>query len=161
MPEDILAFINLESRLLDSWALDEWLALFHEDGRYWLPIEEDSDPTTTASLIHDDLQGLSIRVEQLMRQDRISQRPRSETVHFVTNLELVEHDRARATARYNQLVVELRGGDWLQQGLGRPRLYPGKCRLSLVRETGAWKIAEKRLLLLGRRQPLEGLSFLL
>lgn len=158
--DEIEAFVHRECRLLDSWELDAWRDLFHVDGVYWLPMEEESDPRVTSSIIYDDLQGLSIRVEQLMRQSRISQKPRSDLIHFVTNLE-VEEAGDRVIARYNQQVEELRSGDWLQQGLGEFRRYPGRCRLTLVRDGDGWKILEKKLTLLGRRQPVEGLSFLI
>ncbi|MDB5453275.1 MAG: 3-phenylpropionate/cinnamic acid dioxygenase subunit beta [Caulobacteraceae bacterium] len=160
MRATIEAFVNRECALLDTWELDAWRDLFHEDGVYWLPMDEASDPRFTSSIIYDDLQGLSIRVEQLMRQNRISQKPRSETIHFVTNL-AVEETAGGVVATYNQQVEELRSGDWLQQGLGEFRRYPGRCRLTLVRDGDGWKIMEKKLILLGRKQPIEGLSFLL
>lgn len=161
MSDDILALVHLEARLLDSWRLDEWLALFHPTGTYWLPIDEDSDPRVASSIAHEDFQGLAIRVEQLMRQRRISQEPRTETIHFISNIDVTQAGAAAAVVHYNLLITELRSGDWRQRGLGQTRLYPGRCRLTLLREAGAWLITEKQLVLLGRRQPVEGLSYLL
>lgn len=160
MADALLALVHREARLLDSWQLDDWLALFHPDGRYWLPIEEGSDPRTTSSVIYDDVHGLAIRVEQLMRQNRISQQPRSETIHFITNVE-AQDGGDRATVHYNLLLTELRSGDWRQQGLGQIRQHPGRVKLELRRVDGEWKILEKCLVLLERSQPIEGLSYLL
>jgi len=161
MSAELLALVHREARLLDDWKLDDWLALFAPDGVYWLPIEEGSDPVRVASIIYDDVQLMAIRVEQLMRQNRISQTPRSETIHFITNVEVESEDGDTAVVRYNLLISELRSGDWRQNGLGQIRQHPGRVRLEAVRSDGEWKIREKRLLLLARQQPLEGLSYLL
>jgi 3-phenylpropionate/cinnamic acid dioxygenase small subunit len=161
MSAELLALVHREAHLLDAWELDEWLALFAPDGIYWLPMEEGSDPKRVASIIHDDIHGLAIRVEQLMRQNRISQQPRSETIHFVTNCEVEAESPETAVVRYNLLITELRTGDWRQNGLGEMRQHPGRVRLEAVRVNGDWKIREKRLILLARQQPLEGLSYIL
>lgn len=161
MQDELRAFAYREADLIDGWQLDEWLALFASDGIYWLPIDEDSDPTKVASILHDDIHGMAIRVEQLMRQDRISQQPRSEIIHFITNVIVEGAEADRAVVRYNLLLAELRSGDWRQRGLGEIRQHPGRVRLQLIRHNGVWKIREKRVVLLERRQPLEGLSYLL
>jgi len=159
--DDLQAFVHHEARLIDDWHLDEWLKLFAPDGVYWLPIEEDSDPTRVASIAYDDIHGLAIRVEQLMRQNRISQQPRSEILHFITNFTVDEAAQASAVLSYNLLITELRSGDWRQKGLGDVRTHPGRVRMELIRMGEDWKIREKRLVLLARQQPVEGLSYIL
>lgn len=161
MSADLLALVHREADLLDRWQLDEWRDLFAPDGVYWLPIDEHSDPRRVASIIHDDIHGLAIRVEQLMRQNRVSQSPRSETIHFITNIIVESQGDASAVVRYNLLVNELRTGDWRQNGLGQNRQHPGRVRLELSRVDGQWKIREKRLVLLARNRPVEGLSLIL
>lgn len=161
MSADLLTLVHHEAHLLDTWQLDEWRELFAPDGTYWLPIDENSDPRRVASIIHDDIHGLAIRVEQLMRQSRISQSPRSETVHFITNFVVAQQSEDSAVVRYNLLVNELRTGDWRQHGLGQIRQHPGRVRLELSRVDGQWKIREKRLVLLARSRPIEGLSLIL
>lgn len=161
MAEQLLALAYREAQLLDDWLLDEWLALFSADGIYWLPIEDESDPTKVASILYEDIHGMAIRVEQLLRQNRISQQPRSETIHFITNPLFEELEQDRAVLRYNLLLNELRSGDWRQRGLGDIRQHPGRVRLEFTRVDETWKIREKRLVLLARAQPVEGLSYLL
>ncbi len=36
---DLIGFVIHEARLLDELRFDEWLDLFTEDGRYWMPLE--------------------------------------------------------------------------------------------------------------------------
>ena len=37
--QDLSDFVLREVRLLDDLRFDDWLALFAEDGRYWMPLE--------------------------------------------------------------------------------------------------------------------------
>jgi benzoate/toluate 1,2-dioxygenase subunit beta len=157
----VTAFVHREAQLLDDWQLDDWLALFDEDGVYWLPIDETSDPRSVSSIVHEDKVGLALRVEQLMRQDRISQDPRSETIHQITNVMVTAQEAREVRLCYNLLVLELRSGDWRQYGLGDIRLYPGRCEMRLRRNGDQLSLLEKRLNLLQRRLPVESLSFLL
>lgn len=161
MSADLIALVHHEAHLLDTWQLDEWRELFAPDGIYWLPIDENSDPRRVASIVYDDIHGLAIRVEQLMRQNRISQSPRSETIHFITNVTIESESADTAVVRYNLLITELRTGDWRQNGLGEIRQHPGRVRLETSRVDGQWKIREKRLVLLARNRPVEGLALIL
>jgi len=38
-PQDLASFVQYEARLIDEQRFDEWLDLFAEDGRYWMPLE--------------------------------------------------------------------------------------------------------------------------
>lgn len=147
-----------EARLLDEWRLDEWLALYASDARYWLPIDESADPNVVTSLVYETRQILELRVEQLMRQDRHSQTPRSELMRTISNVEI---DEDALSANYCLLAVEVRSGDWRQRGLGEKRLFAGRSRLRLRLDDGALRIIAKEIVLLDRRQPIEGLSFIL
>lgn len=162
LEREITGLVFKEARLLDEWKLDDWLALFAEDATYWIPMDERGDPTKVASIIFDEKTGLVIRVEQLMRQNRTAQSPRSEIVHQVSNLEIdLAADGNAADADYNLSVIELRTGDWRQKGLGTKRFYVGRCKLRLKNVGGKWLIDRKTIILLERHQPVESLSFLL
>lgn len=43
------AFLFREARLLDERRLDDWLALFTDDSRYWIPSGAGADPTPRRS----------------------------------------------------------------------------------------------------------------
>ena len=48
--KDLVDFVYREARLLDEMRYDEWLALFTEDGYYWMPAEwRQTDPVLQPS----------------------------------------------------------------------------------------------------------------
>lgn len=161
MSGEIEAFVYREARLLDEWRLEEWSALFTDDGVYWIPIDENADPSLEASIIYDNRRRREMRVDQLIGHGaRASQHPRSETVHIIGNLE-IEEQGEEALARYNALIVESRPGDWRLEAFGDQRLLAARCSLKLRREDGAWKIAEKKTVLTVRRQPIDALTVII
>lgn len=159
--KQITRLLHREARLLDDWALDEWLTLFTEDGTYWVPIDPDSDPALVASIVYDNSMRRALRVEQAIREKRAAQTPRSRTVHFYGNLEVNEEGAASASARASYLLIETRAGDWRQAGMGNKSIYAGHVFFNLRRVGADWKIAEKRIVLIDRNLPIEGLFFLL
>jgi 3-phenylpropionate/cinnamic acid dioxygenase small subunit len=161
MTHEIQTLVQHESKLLDAGQLDDWLDLYTSDATYWVPIDEKADPLKESSVIYDDHLRLSMRVEQIMRQKRVSQTPGSQSMRMVSNMDIAETSATEAQAHFALLVIEVRSGDWRQQGLGETRLFPGHCTLSLRLEEGQWKIQNKTIVLLNRRQPIVGLSFIL
>jgi 3-phenylpropionate/cinnamic acid dioxygenase small subunit len=158
MKQDIHDLVLKEARLLDEWRLDEWLGLYAADARYWLPIDENASPDAVTSLVYETRQILELRVEQLARQARPSQTPRSELMRTISNLEIDADD---LSARFCLLAVEVRSGDWRQRGLGEKRLFAGRCLMRVRAEADGLRIVHKQIVLLDRRQPIEGLSFIL
>lgn len=161
MTQAIQTLVQLESKLLDAGQLDDWLKLYTDDATYWLPIDENADPLKDSSVVFDNRLRMEMRVEQIMRQKRVSQTPGSQSMRMVSNLDITEISATQAEARFALLVVEVRSGDWRQQGLGETQLYPGHCTLKLRLEGGHWKISNKTIVLLNRKQPIVGLSFIL
>ena len=161
MTHPIEALILRECELLDAGRLDEWLELDASDASYWIPIDENADPLKDSSVIYDDRQRLAMRVEQIMRQNRVAQSPSSNTLHMVSNLRIDDSAVNACEARFSMLVIEVRSGDWRQQGLGESRLFPGHCTMRFTKQDEKWMIQSKTLVLLNRKQPIVGLSFLL
>lgn len=161
--QQIYKAIYKEARLLDDWLLDDWVDLFEEDAIYWVPLDPDSNPREVPSIFYDDKVGMQIRVEQLLRQNRLSQTPRSETIRAISNIEILEHSDTTARARYVMVLYETRTGDWRQFGLGQLNQHVGTCFLDFCRSrsSNSWKIKCKKLVLLQREQPFAGLSFIL
>lgn len=161
LKQTIEALILRECRLLDQGLLDEWLQMYTQDAIYWLPIDENADPLSDSSIIYDNRLRLEVRVEQFVRQKRVSQAPGSQSMRMVSNLDVEAQGENQARARFSMLVLEVRSGDWRQQGLGEMQMFPGHCTLDLRREDGQWRIAGKTFVLLNRKQPIVGLSFIL
>jgi benzoate/toluate 1,2-dioxygenase beta subunit len=154
------ALLFLEARLLDEWLLEEWLELFADECRYWVPCLVEA-PDREPSLIYEDRAGMEERVYRLTRTPAHAQAPRSRTQHNVTNVEVLERAEDRATVRCNVVVYEQRPGDTSQVGLGVPRSFAGRCEYRLRREQQAWRIASKKVDLLDRELPQYNLTFLL
>jgi p-cumate 2,3-dioxygenase beta subunit len=95
-------FLFEEADLLDQWKLDEWLALFTDDARYYVPPTDlrgdDADPNTSLFYVCDDRNRMNERVTRLKKAGAHSEWPRSKTRHLVSNVR-VTHDREMIRAR--------------------------------------------------------------
>ena len=84
--EDLL---SLEGDLLDSWRLDDWLALYTEDAHYHVPPADvdgdNADPDRSLFYVFDDAIRLRERVVRLNKKAAHSEWPRSKVRHLVTN----------------------------------------------------------------------------
>lgn len=161
MTHPVEKLIYQEARLLDQGLLDDWLALYTPQATYWVPIDEHVDPLQESSIIFDNHLRLQMRVEQIMRQARVAQNPSSYMLRMISNLELETLCDDRVIARFAMLLTEVRSGDWRQQGLGTLRQLPAHCELEAVHVDGVWKIDRKKIVLLNRKQPIFGLSFII
>jgi 3-phenylpropionate/cinnamic acid dioxygenase small subunit len=82
--QQLIDFILGEARLLDQQRFDEWVDLFAEDGRYWMPLEwSQTDPRLTSSLMYEDKFLLTIRAQRLKGNRTYSQKPRSRCHHLL------------------------------------------------------------------------------
>ncbi|MDQ2803036.1 MAG: nuclear transport factor 2 family protein, partial [Pseudomonadota bacterium] len=92
---ELARFIYREARLLDEKRWDEWLALFTEDGCYWVPLTRDQpDGVNHTSLAYEDTLLLRLRIERLKRRPP-SQHPPSWSQH-VLQAPALEHADDRA-----------------------------------------------------------------
>jgi len=147
-PED---FIAAEAALLDAGRFDDWLALFTEDGHYWVPLlgAAQVDPYSHNSLAYEDRLLLQLRVDRLKNPRAHSQHPASQCQH-VLQRSAIEHEDAvtgELTLRTPFIYIEARGDDQV--------LLAGTCRHRLVRTPDGWAIRQKRVDLLnaGRALP--------
>lgn len=104
-------FLYAEAALLDSWRLDEWLALFDPvEGGYYMPTTDlpDGDPRSMLYLIADDMPKLRSRVEQLLGGLTWAENPRSRTRHMVNNVRIAGTDGDVLRVRANFVVYRMR-----------------------------------------------------
>ena len=85
LERELADFVAAEAALLDAGRYDEWLALFAEDGRYWVPLQgaRQADPHRHNSLAYEDRLLLALRVERLKNPRAHSQHPRSSCQHVL------------------------------------------------------------------------------
>jgi 3-phenylpropionate/cinnamic acid dioxygenase small subunit len=140
---DALAdFVAMEAALLDAGRLDDWLALFSDDGRYWVPLlgARQTDPHSHQSIAFEDRLLLQLRIERLKNPRAHSQHPRSHCQHVLQRPTIEHADAGTALLRTPFIYVEARGDAQL--------MLAGSCRHVLVAELAGWRIREKRIDLL-------------
>jgi 3-phenylpropionate/cinnamic acid dioxygenase small subunit len=147
---EIETFLVHEARVLDERRYEDWLALFTEDGWYWVPVQEgQADPKETVSLIYDDRRLLETRVRRLAQTKLHAQEPKSRTSRIVTNVSVEARDDAGATVRSKFIVTEYRRGAQIA--------YAGTYFHRLVRRGGQFRIAWKRVDIVNSEDALPGL----
>lgn len=141
---ELLDFVAQEARLLDAGRLDDWLALFAQDGRYWVPLQGAAQADTGGhnSLADEDRLLLALRVERLKHPRAHSQHPPSRCQHVLQRPTVVHADEAAGCYELHTpfLYIEARAGQ--QTVLG------GSVRHRLVRGPDGTRIQLKRVDLL-------------
>jgi 3-phenylpropionate/cinnamic acid dioxygenase small subunit len=148
-PRDVVAH---EAALLDEKRFDEWLALFSEDGHYWVPLlgAAQADPFSHNSLAYEDRLLLQLRVERLKNPRAHSQHPASHSQHVLQPSRIEHQGGDEVRLRTPFLYVEARGEDQV--------LLSGTARHHLVRTPGGWRIREKRIDLLNAARALPAIQ---
>ena len=151
---ELVDFVADEAALLDAGRWDEWLALFADDGRYWVPLlgARQADPHSHNSIAYEDRLLLALRVERLKNPRAHSQHPRSSCQHVLQRSRIEPAERSAETLclRTPFLYVEAQGEHQL--------MLAGCCRHRIARVGGAWKIREKRVDLLNPERPLPAIQ---
>ena len=137
---EIEEYLFHEARLLDERRFEEWMALFTDDGIYWVPTEEgQSSGLETHSIFYDDKALMDVRIRRLDHPLNYAQTPPSRTRHVIGNV-VVEDESGTAGeihVRSSLVAVEYhRGGQ---------RVFAGDCRHRLRREDGGLRIVAKRV----------------
>lgn len=137
---ELVQFVYREASLLDQARYTEWLDLFADDGRYWMPLSHgQTDVKLHTSLMLEDKLLLGIRIERLAGARTYSQQPPSRCHHLLQQPEVLSRDDAagRYQLRTSFHYVETRKDDQF--------LLAGWATHDLVRVEGALRIALKRV----------------
>jgi p-cumate 2,3-dioxygenase beta subunit len=106
-------FLYLEAALLDRWNVDEWLALWTEDGRYIIPTNDnpDADPDNDLMYVNHDLpllRGLTVRLKSVRAHREY---PWSKTRHLVSNVRILGEEGDDLLAEAAFVVWRFRNQD--------------------------------------------------
>jgi len=133
-------FLYHQAETLDNTDWEAWLALFTEDGTYWMPAKpEDTDPDGIPSIFYEDRYLMRTRVRRLLHPRAWSQSPKNSTSHVVSNV-IVELDDPKSgvvKARSKFHVVEFRLDD--------TRYFAGTYRHELTRSPDGFRIRRQRV----------------
>ena len=144
-------FLYLEAELLDERKLREWLELFTDDARYWMPIRH--NPLERPREISDELskpgegyyfddnkENLRLRVERVYSKSAWSELPPSRTRHLITNVRVKKSTASEIEVHSNFLVYRTRME-------ADKDLFVGARRDILRRIDGSFKIARRTIIL--------------
>jgi 3-phenylpropionate/cinnamic acid dioxygenase small subunit len=140
----LFEFVAHEARLLDARRWDDWLSLFTEDGRYWVPLAgaAQADRDTHNSLADEDRLLLSLRIERLKNPRAHSEHPPTRCQHVLQPAAILSQDAGAGTYELHTPFVyfESRGE--------RRIILAGSYRHQLIRVAGQIRIRLKRVDLL-------------
>jgi dibenzofuran dioxygenase beta subunit len=149
LQHEIEQFLYREARLLDEQRFEEWLGLFTEDTRYWIPIRETaadlpagvpSDDAIAVAHIDDDRAHLKMRVDRLGTRLAHAEIPPSRTRRLIANVEITEGTGDELTVASNFIVYQARKerSEFLIVGKREDRLRRGG---------SGWLIARRKVVL--------------
>ncbi len=141
--DDLIAFVYEEARLIDEKRFEQWLALFADDGCYWIPLVPDQqDGVDHASLMYEDRLLLQLRIERMRNPRAFSLQPESRCLHVLQCPEIVSmgDDGNTYLTRTRYIYVETHGDE--------QQMYACTAEHTLVLQDGVLRIRQKRVNLL-------------
>jgi 3-phenylpropionate/cinnamic acid dioxygenase small subunit len=138
--EALADFIIHEARLLDARKFRDWMALFADDGSYWVPaVADQTSPFDQASLFYDDRELMKTRVGRLEHPRIHVQTPPSRTAHLIGNVVVEEAEAARDEYLVGSTVIMVEYRDDAQ------RIFAGRQQHRLRRHGDSFRIVQKRV----------------
>ena len=159
---EIEQLLYREARLLDERRFYEWLDLFTDDVRYWMPVRSTRYPTESKAIVilapdryveaelgqEDDVaifdetkETLGRRIARLETGMAWAEDPPSRTRHIITNIEVEPGDTAAECKVYSNFMVYRTRSETEQD------FYVGARQDVLQHVDGAWKIARRTIIL--------------
>jgi 3-phenylpropionate/cinnamic acid dioxygenase small subunit len=151
-------FLYREARLADEARYAEWLALWTDDGVYWVPATTDpgATPDTHISHVYDNRARLDTRVKLLQTGSRYSQEPASLMRRLISNVEVATAAGGELAVESNFVLAELS-----VQARHELHWWVGRTTHRLRRVDGELRMAAKKVVLVNAAEPLPNLSFLI
>jgi benzoate/toluate 1,2-dioxygenase beta subunit len=148
----------MEARLADEARYAEWLALWTDDGVYWVPATTDpaATPDTHLSHVYDNRARIDTRIKLLQTGHRYSQEPASLMRRLIANVEVTAGEGGELVAGSNFVLAEL-----AIQSKHEMHWWVGRTTHRLRRVDGALRMAAKKVVLVNAAEPLPNLSFLI
>jgi 3-phenylpropionate/cinnamic acid dioxygenase small subunit len=146
-------FLIHEARLLDERRFRDWMALFADDGTYWVPaVPEQQSPFDQASLFYDDRDLMRTRIERLEHPRIHVQTPPSRTAHLVGNVLVETVDEAKGEVVVGSTVIMVEYRDEQQ------RVFAGRQHHRLRRDGASFRIVQKRVDLINCDSAFEAMA---
>src|ERR1700691_646376 len=149
--EDLL---DEEADLLDGRQYEEWLELFTDDVRYWMPLRKnvpwrdqsgDASNEDEVGWFDDDKATLSKRVRQLMTGIHWAEEPLSRVSHVISNVRLIE--KRESLAEGESMSVSCRFFVYRNRLETETDFLVGRREDAIRRVGGNLKIARRKILI--------------
>jgi len=146
-------FLIHEAALLDQRRFRDWMALFTDDGTYWVPAAPGQEsPFDQASLFYDDRDLMKTRVERLEHPRIHVQTPPSRTAHLVGSTIVEAADEATGEYLVVSTVIMVEYRDDQQ------RVFAGRQYHRLRRDGASFRIVQKRVDLINCDSAFEAMA---
>jgi 3-phenylpropionate/cinnamic acid dioxygenase small subunit len=159
---EVEQFLYREARLLDERRFHEWLELFTDDVRYWMPGRSNRYPKVSKAIVI--LAPDRYREEELTKEDELAildetketlerriarletgmawaEDPPSRTRHIIANIEVEPGDAASELKVFSNFMVYRSRSETEQD------FYIGARQDVLRQVDGAWKITRRKIIL--------------
>lgn len=150
LAREIEQFLYAEAEILDERRFDDWLELFADDARYWMPMrrnvkfgEQDRETTREGEEVawfDEGKETLIQRVQQIHTGIHWAEEPQSRVCHMVSNIQILEADGSEARVKSRFLVYRSR----LET---ETDFFVGKREDTLRRVGNSWKIVRRAIFL--------------
>ena len=159
---EIEQFLYREARLLDDRQFHQWLDLFTDDIRYWIPHrsnrypaiskaisvrdgsryeEEDLSKENELAIMDESKESLERRIARLDTGMAWAEDPPSRTRHFISNIEVHPGEQASELKVYSNFIMYRNRAEKEQD------FYVGSREDILRKVEGGWKIAYRKIIL--------------
>ena len=143
------ALVKAETKYLNDTDLDNWIALFTENGYYWMPLEEaHQNPEMHDSLIYDNRDLMQMRKYNLGNPLSPSMQHKIRSVRILSDLEISDPNKENDQIKVDASVIAVISHK-------QQNYYAGKVQYLLEMENGQLKIQSKRVDLLNADAPLD------
>jgi benzoate/toluate 1,2-dioxygenase beta subunit len=133
-------FLYRQAEIVDDQQWDDWLALFTDDGKYWMPAAADQEEAEgQPNIFYEDLYLMEMRAKRVTHPYAHSQAPVQRLSRVVSNviIESVDSASGDVVVRSKFHVVEYR--------LDVQRYFAGKYTHNLKKTDAGYKITLQRV----------------
>ncbi len=155
LKEEVEGFLYHEVELLDERRYEEWLALFTDDARYWMPMRRNVPPDARdreftrdgvdTNWFDEGKDTLTRRVDQIRTGVHWAEEPPSRICHLISNVQILR--TAPAGSSPTEVAVKCRFLIYRNRVERETDLLVGKREDLLRRVDGGWKIARRMIVL--------------
>ncbi|HET9488565.1 MAG TPA: 3-phenylpropionate/cinnamic acid dioxygenase subunit beta [Methylomirabilota bacterium] len=155
LKQEVEEFLYREAELLDERRYEEWLALFTEDARYWMPMRrnvpageggrEFTREGTDVNWFDEGKATLGRRVGQLRTGVHWAEEPPSRICHMIANVQILSAQPAGPSP--TEVGVKSRFLIYRNRVETETDVLVGKREDLLRRVDGRWQIARRKIIL--------------